>query len=547
MLPTKLNIGLLLDSYHVQAWVFQAIKRIIDSDYAEILLVVLTDRITNRNKLENHGFLTQLVDTIDTKLFVRQYNAVEQKELESILAGIDTFEICLEQDTNTGPSSVEEIECIRKVNLDILVNFSHQHIDEKIASTSKYGVWQYCFGDHTITNGESAGYWEVIQNKPLTTAILYSQGVDSLSEKTLFQSNISTYKYSFARNRSTLFWFASIFLIRQIELLARLGEKRFFQEISRYNHTPTPSCFPKYNNPSGWDIFVGSMKLPGRIINELLMRTFFRDTWYLMYGFNRELSMGVEGFKIIMPPKDRFWADPHIIQQGNNYYIFIEEYIYHQRKGHISVIEIDSERNSKEPVPVLNKEYHLSYPSVFELDGTYFMIPESSANKTIDLYYCEEFPIKWNFKMTLLQGVHAVDTTVIYFQGKWWLFTGINENGGVFPDVELFVFFSDNLFSSKWTPHPLNPVISGATSSRPAGRIYIQDGKLYRPSQDCSKIYGASFSINEINCLSDIDYAEEEIVTIKADWDNTVQATHTYNRVGQLTVIDAFIRRPKLF
>lgn len=60
-------------------------------------------------------------------------------------------------------------------------------------------------------------------------------------------------------------------------------------------------------------------------------------------------------FKEIIPPKDRFWADPHVIQADGHYYVFVEEYIYRTRRAHISVIEMDEQGNCQEPIRVLEK------------------------------------------------------------------------------------------------------------------------------------------------------------------------------------------------
>ena len=58
-------------------------------------------------------------------------------------------------------------------------------------------------------------------------------------------------------------------------------------------------------------------------------------------------------YKKILPPKDRFWADPHIITKDDNYFVFIEEYIYKKSKGHISLIKIDKKGNYKYLVKIL--------------------------------------------------------------------------------------------------------------------------------------------------------------------------------------------------
>lgn len=39
------------------------------------------------------------------------------------------------------------------------------------------------------------------------------------------------------------------------------------------------------------------------------------------------------------------------------------------------------------------------------------MIPESSANKTIELWKCTEFPLKWEKHSNLIENIEAVDST----------------------------------------------------------------------------------------------------------------------------------------
>ena len=48
---------------------------------------------------------------------------------------------------------------------------------------------------------------------------------------------------------------------------------------------------------------------------------------------------------------------------------------------------------------VLEKDYHLSYPFLFEDNDELFMIPETATNKTIELYKCEEF--KMDFRKSV--------------------------------------------------------------------------------------------------------------------------------------------------
>jgi hypothetical protein len=177
--------------------------------------------------------------------------------------------------------------------------------------------------------------------------------------------------------------------------------------------------------------------------------------------------------------------------------------------------------------------------------GKYYMIPESSENRTIDLYECIKFPYEWQHKKTLMKDISAVDTTVCYSQGKWWLFTAISEQEAAAPQVELFLFFSEELFSDQWRPHPMNPIVSDVKRARGAGAIFHKNGKLFRPSQDCSKGYGYGFDLNEIVTLSETDYRESTLKSVTPESIINAIATHTYANQGNLTVVDALTRAPK--
>ena len=173
------------------------------------------------------------------------------------------------------------------------------------------------------------------------------------------------------------------------------------------------------------------------------------------------------------------------------------------------------------------------------------MIPETSGNKTIEIYKCVSFPDKWEFQMNLMENLHAVDTTVHYYENKFWLFVNIKENNGASAWDELFLFYSDELLTTRWIPHPQNPVISDVRQARPAGPIFTYNEKIYRPSQDCSCTYGYATNINEIIVLNETEYKEKKITTIFPEWNKKVTAVHTYSQADGLVVIDAQIKRRK--
>jgi hypothetical protein len=68
---------------------------------------------------------------------------------------------------------------------------------------------------------------------------------------------------------------------------------------------------------------------------------------------------------------------------------------------------------------------------------------------------------------------------------------------------------------------------------------------LYRPSQNCSTRYGYGFNINQIIALDRHHYVEALVSSVKPNWDKNIIATHTFNRVNDLHIIDAMCKRRK--
>jgi hypothetical protein len=194
-------------------------------------------------------------------------------------------------------------------------------------------------------------------------------------------------------------------------------------------------------------------------------------------------------------------------------------------------------------VCVLERDYHLSYPFLVEEEGQLYMIPESAENRTVEIYRCIDFPRKWRRERVLLDGLVAADATLHHADGRWWMFANVAANGAEIHD-ELHVFTSDSLLGD-WQPHAGNPVKSDVRCSRPAGRLFTQAGKLYRPSQICAPLYGAGVVLQRVTRLDDVFEEHEERRIVPAAGEG-VLGLHTINRAGDLSVTDAFVRRPRL-
>lgn len=268
-------------------------------------------------------------------------------------------------------------------------------------------------------------------------------------------------------------------------------------------------------------------------------KSYLKEQWFIAIRKKSAFdpySFTNSDFKVIEPPSERFFADPFIINYEDKDYIFFEDLAYSDNKGVISCIALDKYGNYSEPRVVLERDYHLSYPFIFNHDNKIYMMPETLQNNTIEIYEAEEFPYKWKLKKVLLKDIKAVDATIFRYDQKYWMFANIaNAEDSMLEDLHLF--YSDSIFGD-WQEHSKNPVISDMKSSRPAGRVFSHNDKLIRPSQETSVRYGYALNFNRIDVLTETDYKETKISRIKPEFIQDNLAIHTYNSTANFEVID---------
>jgi hypothetical protein len=300
------------------------------------------------------------------------------------------------------------------------------------------------------------------------------------------------------------------------------------------------------------------MHLTKKIISNLLYRVnspisnfFYHKQWCLGYYIGEDLETDITKFRKILPPKNIIWADPFVVKYGKDkFLIFFEELIEENKKGYISLIEIDNTGRYSKSIKVLEEPYHLSYPFIFRYNNNWYMVPESTENQTVDLYIAYNFPYRWKKCFSLLKGVRAADPTLLLKNEYWWLFVTISSDIGLNEDEDLFLFYSKKLLSNQWEPvcKCKIPIISDVSRARPAGNIFYYNNYLIRPSQDCSKRYGFGLNLNYITKIEHDDYKEKVFLKVVPNkHDKSILGIHTIAYSPGLTVVDFFIKRRKIF
>jgi hypothetical protein len=193
---------------------------------------------------------------------------------------------------------------------------------------------------------------------------------------------------------------------------------------------------------------------------------------------------------------------------------------------------------------VLAQPYHLSYPFVFQHGDDFFMVPETHATATIQLFRAVQFPWQWRLDRILLRDVVAFDPTIVRHEGRMYLFATVPAKGRWGAWDQLCIYHADSL-TGKWRPHSVNPVMADVRRARPAGRVFVEGGDLWRPAQDCSPRYGTRVVFHRIGVLNGDQYEEERIHTLEPTGLPGALRTHCYDRNATYEVVDVLRGLPR--
>ncbi len=234
----------------------------------------------------------------------------------------------------------------------------------------------------------------------------------------------------------------------------------------------------------------------------------------------------------------RYFADPFLFEENGVAYVFCEEFPYATQKGVISVFALDEQGVAGPARVALERPYHLSYPFVFRHEGQIFMMPESFANRSLEIYRADPFPFSWTLDRVVLSGVEISDATAFPLAGSWWLTGATNAPGTSTWDC--LSLFTGNGPLGPWTLSGDGPVLVDASAARPAGRLFRRGEEWWRPAQDCTRGYGSGLALCRVDAIG--PGALEQTVMRRY---RPKGGLHTFNASERFVAIDGTVARAK--
>lgn len=547
----RLRVGLMLDSLVVPRWVSAIIAQLEEAPFVDVAVVV-TDRRRWRD-LRSPGPLREsvrrmafrLYEKADHQLFRSANDAFAPTDVSDRLGAVQVLGVTPRRSREAGTTLDETaLEALDGCALDVLLAFGFRDLAGRATSIPRYGIWDVHHGDDRSFRGGPPLFWEMYDRSPVSGTTLRILSGTPGEGRAIYRSYSATDQVSLNRSRDAAYWKTASFVMRRLTDLHRMGWDYIRSRPTYLEESASPK--PAHRIPTlpqlAWHVLRIAAGVAGRRAHKLL----YREQWFVAYRPRRaETTRLEEGlpFQVLLPPRRRDFADPFVLEHDGATYLFFEDYAGPHGKGVIQYVVLDDEGRPSAPRLALERDYHVSYPFVFEHEGDVYMVPETSSVRRVELYRAVGFPDRWERVKVLLEDIEAVDPTLLAHDGRFWLFTSVAERGATTVD-ELFLFHADSL-TGDWTTHPANPVVSDVRVARPAGRIRVRDGTLIRPGQDCSQRYGHAISLNQIEVLTRTDYRERQIGRIAPDWMEGNLATHSYDFTERFEVVDGAAPRAK--
>ena len=542
---TNLKIAVIIEAGAVPRWTAEILKSLNNAEFVSVITIIRRDKSGLEKPPVSPPIVYRLYEKLDAELFKGQIadnNSFERVNLNESLNGIEVVHL----DSRRNGEQKSEVSRLSNSNLDVIFNFTQIELPEWIYGIPRFGVWRLSFGNRELKDGVPPGLWEIILQDSVSSCSLNARTSENDGEKVIYHVHYATDENSLIRNKNRLYRHS---IKMPLRALKRLHERGTLMPMSLNEDFLLVYSGAEY----GWPGNITMIRFIFRLIYKFAAHKSFRlfnfNQWTIAYHLGTESEyphMVMNEYQHIIPPKDRFWADCFSYVKDGRYYVFVEEYIYRRGKAHISILEINPDGNHTQPRKVIEEDYHLSYPFLIEDGGELYMMPETERNRTVQLYKCLEFPLKWKLEAVLLQDIQAVDATIEKIDGRYWMFTTVFDKHTSNGRAQLHLYYADRLLG-EWTPHRNNPVIVDERRARPAGRIIKYDGKYYRPSQICVPYYGWGIAINRIEKIDLEDYEEQEIGRMTPTWREGLSGVHTINCHRGFSVIDFGYKRNKIF
>lgn len=227
-----------------------------------------------------------------------------------------------------------------------------------------------------------------------------------------------------------------------------------------------------------------------------------------------------------------YYADPFLFSINGIHYIFCERINKITHKGSI-VYTIINKSNRQRFFKLSNEKFHMSFPFVFTKNNCVYLIPETSEDSTVSLYYFDVFPSKISKAKVLMNNSKMVDS--VLFHNYLFTYSISNKKETRFQIYNC----SDDLN----VENLLFDYIDFECNKRGAGCVFEYKNSFIYPTQIGKPSYGYGILFNYVKFNNKMaptltPFKSINAIDVSRHFGKQVNGIHTYNRDDVYEVVD---------
>ena len=326
-----LRVGVFLNSMRVEAWEHELLRRVQELEGAEICAVVLNEGGPKyRSKLHKAWSMRSRLgwfahNALDRRLFRKGRDAFAKVDAEPLLRGLATLSVRPRETRYCDHFEAEDVERIRSLDLDVVIRLGFRILKGDSLKVARHGVWSFHHGDNRENRGGPPGYWEVVEGWPQTGSVLQVLSEDLDGGLVLDRSWSMALPLSLWGNRNNCYWKSLAMLPRKLNELYRDGPEAFYARAAQQQEPLEAYSQRLFRAPSNARATWNALRQAGKIARFAWNKLTRNRQWFVLWRKSDALDLSMRSFRELVPPPDRFWADPFALERDGSHWIFVEE------------------------------------------------------------------------------------------------------------------------------------------------------------------------------------------------------------------------------
>ncbi len=558
MSKKKLNVVILLDDLiddhgDYSPITKDLINRIINSDKLELAPIIVS-KIKNADyeKINSGSFFRKLFSIIrrrgfinsSRKIFLALIHSFESKIFSVGSIDENSFDkIKLEFiniQANVSKSGLvvtyddDELNKIKALKPDILLRGGSHILRGKILELAPYGIISLHNGDNDFYRGVPSVFYETYNAEPHTSYIVQILKKELDNGDVVLKGDINTERL----------WSKGSMLNH---LKANISIVEVLEYISVYESLPPimekkPYSFPLFKMPklhvSFFYVVNNSfhflIKTPIKnIIKKLFLSKRIKNK--VAFIINTEWRNISLWRSQIIDSKKFELTNPCSWKKHNQNFCFVDAYSNESKKKYIHLYELNSESSCL--IDNVRLKYEDSKnPYIFSFNEEDYLTVSSNKNKSIDLYKCHEFPAKWKFSHSLIEGIFSKNHFIFHKENKYWLVVNILNDNNFY---ELRIFTTEDINEPSWKPQPFIDETFMDSKLYNAGFIDDdQNQSIFRVNVNNGFKVKSYLEISKINIVNNKYKEEKQRIKIYPEFLKNIKSLKSFSHSKGLTVFN---------